>query len=63
MFLSFTVVIKILQKGLIVIDGDGSRDILDTLLTEFNTVWLLFYLFCSSIVIHAVIVTTGTFEP
>ena len=63
MFLSFTVVIKILQKGLIVIDGDGSRDILDTLLTEFSTVWLLFNLFCSSIVIHAVIVTTGTFEP
>ena len=25
-------------KGLIVIDGDGSRDILDTFLTEFSTV-------------------------
>jgi hypothetical protein len=25
--------------------------------------WLLFYLFCSSIVIHTVIVTAGTFEP
>jgi hypothetical protein len=61
-FLTFTFVVKILQgtRGcwwrLFTIDVPPSS--LDLVLH-----WLLFYLFCSSVVINAVIVTAGTFEP
>jgi hypothetical protein len=61
-FLTFTFVVKILQVtrgcwwGWFTIDVPPSS--LNLVLR-----WLLFYLFCSSIVIHTVIVTAGTFEP
>jgi hypothetical protein len=61
-FLTFTFVVKILQKTRgcwwrwFTIDVPPSS--LDLVLR-----WLLFYLFWSSIVINAAIVTAGTFEP
>ena len=61
-FLTFTFVVKILQgtrscwwRWLTI---DVSPSSLDLVLR-----WLLFCLFCSSIVINAVIVTAGTFDP
>jgi hypothetical protein len=61
-FLTFIFVVEILQ---------GTRGCwwrwftIDVPPSSLNLVlrWLLFYLFCSNIVINAVIVTAGTFEP
>ena len=62
MFLTFTFVIKILQRTHSYWWRWFTQNIPPSSL---NLVlrWLLFYLFCSSIVINAAIVTTGTFEP
>jgi hypothetical protein len=61
-FLTFTFVVKILQ----VTRGCWWRWFtIDVPPSSLNLVllWQLVYLFCSSIVIHTVIVTVGTFEP